>query len=58
MCTKIHSRYNSLMPGKLRHPKKLWSEKVPDIGTFTVGYTHLFGNNVNTNDPWKSSDEF
>jgi len=58
MCTKIHSRYNSLISGKLRHPTTLWPEKLPDIANFTVGYTHLLGNNVNTIDPGKRSAEF
>jgi len=56
--TKIHSRYNSLISGKLRHPTTLWSEKVPDIATFTVSYTHLLNDNVNTDDPGKKSAEF
>ena len=58
MCTKKHSRYNSVISGKLRHPKTFWSAKVLDIVMFAVGYNHLLSTEVNTVDLGKKSAEF
>lgn len=36
LCALKYTVDISLIYGKLRHPTTLWSEKVPDIATFTA----------------------